>query len=157
MSKELPPTSKLAAEEALLAGIDDILEKSAAVSDEEAVRTAAAFTADDPDRFEARPASPDEPEEAEEDAEEDKINSGEWSAQPSVRRQMAKHPTTVRMAEPTTKVFDLRKEQDLAAYNLIQRGAGDVEAPTHAITEVDKTTIPGSWIVTFYRMQYLKL
>ena len=143
-------------EAALLDAADEIMEKSAATAvagGEAAVPARREFIADDPDRFEDRPEpSPDE----EEEEEKAPVNT-EWMDSPSVRNQAELHPDTVRMADPETKVFDISDAEQLKEFNTIQKGVAHPTAPTHAITEIDKETIKGSWVVTFYRIQYQKL
>ena len=140
----------------LLENAEEIMEKSAAVDGDAAVPAMVEFTPSEPDRFEERPeVSPDE----EEEEEEAPTTRAKWGDAPSVRNQMLDHPSTVRLADPETKILDLSKPADLKEYNRIQKAASDEEAPTLAITEVERQQTDGSWtaLITFHQVQYQQL
>ena len=140
-------------EAALLDAADAIMEKSAATVDS-TVPARRDFVPDDADRLEERVTPPPSPDEEEE---EEEYSSTVWGDKPSVRDQAIKHPSTVRMTDPETKVFKIADETQLREFNRIQKGTADPEAPTYAISEIDKSTIPGSWVVTFYKILYQKI
>jgi hypothetical protein len=151
MTSEL--TAEALAEEQLLAGAEDLLEKSASAPGKDE------FLDDEDDRFESRvvvqsAAADEEEAEAEEEA-----RTAEWGPQPTVRDQFLRHPDSVRLADPETKVLNLSDKAQLDEFNRIQRASSDPEKPTLSIVELEKQPFQGSWtvLVTFSKVQYRRL
>jgi hypothetical protein len=121
----------------------------------------------DDSRFEARESVEQPPEGPDNDAdaaegvtgEPTRASSTKWGTRPSVRNQALERPETVRFINPTTKVLRFSDADHLTEYNRIQRAASDAEAPTLAITEVEKQPHNGTWhvLITFCEIQYMQL
>ena len=133
-----------------MSNAEELFEKSASVL---SVDDQEKFVKVDADRFEDRPpAGPDDKDAAKDAAKDDdetpaRPTDTRWGSRPSIRGQMAEQPATVRLANPETKILSLSKPADLAEYNRIQKAAADPEAPTLAISALDKQPYEGSWVV----------
>lgn len=105
-------------------------------------------------RFEDRPVLVEEPTDLPAST-----SDASWGSRPTVRRQMQEHPHTVRLVNPETKVLNLADPAALKEFNRIQRCSSDLEAPTLAITELEKQQHEGTWsvFVTFCEVQYMQL
>ena len=140
-----------------MSNAEELFEKSASVL---SVDDQEKFVKVDADRFEDRPpAGPDDKDAAKDDDETPaRPTDTRWGSRPSIRGQMGEQPATVRLANPETKILSLSKPADLAEYNRIQKAAADPEAPTLAISALDKQPYEGSWVVliTFQEVQYMQ-
>lgn len=144
--------SKSVSEEELLASIDDVMSKSAAVAESLGELTSALG---DEERFEDRVEISDV--EIEEITEE--VTEANWFSQPTVKDQIIRYPESVRMVDPETKVLSMSNPAHVAELNRIQKASADPIARTLAITEYERQTFEGSWTVflTFCKVQYRKM
>ena len=155
MSKRTHPSTAREQEQAFLTAADELFEKSAAAA---APEDAAQFTQVEESRFEDRAPEPPEPTQ-----EEEKTivptSSSKWLGRPSVRTQMQEYAQTVRLVNPETMLLNLAVPDELKEFNRIQRASSDQEAPTLAITEIEKQKYEGTWTVllTFCEVQYMQL
>ena len=141
-----------------MSNAEELFEKSASVLSAEDQDK---FVKVDAGRFEDRPpVGPDDKDATKDDDDETPARPTDtrWGSRPSIRGQMAEQPATVRLANPETKILSLSKPADLAEYNRIQKAAADPEAPTLAISALDKQPYEGSWVVliTFQEVQYMQ-
>lgn len=141
-------------EQAFLDGIEDmteLMDKSAAD-----MTDTSDFIQVEASRFEEKLPEPVEPSKEEKDK---PPLDKKWSRSPSVRNQMQQHPQTVRYANPETKILNLSKSEELKEWNRIQQGCASIEAPSLAITEVEKQQHDGSWTVyvTYSEVHYMEL
>jgi hypothetical protein len=147
--------SQLDAESRLLDGLDEMM-KSAVTQED------TGFVDVEPARFEARvevTKEDDEPEpEPEPESQHETSSRGTWLNRPSVRNQAINHPDTVRMVNPVTRLIDPQDENQLAEFNRIQMESSK-EAPTLAITTLDRQFFEGKWFIfmTYSTVEYLKL
>lgn len=145
--------SKGVSEEELIASIDDVMSKSAAVAESLGEPTPALV---DEERFEDRV----EISNVEVDLEiTEEVTEANWFSQPTVKDQIIRYPESVRMVDPETKVLSMSNPAHVAELNRIQKASADPIARTLAITEYERQTFEGSWTVflTFCKVQYRKM
>lgn len=139
----------------MLESIDEVMVKSA--KDSEILKNEEPQESE-PDRLEDR-SDPDTGDEldVDEEFEARTSSSASWGYSPSIKDQLKRYPDTVRMVEPEAMLFDLRDPEQLKAYNGLLRESSNPDAATRSISEIDKQSIPGMWVVTSYRIQYQQL
>ena len=149
-----PRRIKGVSEEDLLASIEDVMAKSAAVAESLGEITT---TPDDDERFEDRVEIPEVTEEAPEDTVD--TTEANWYPQPTVKDQIIRYPDSVRLVDPETKVLNMSNPAHVAELNRIQKASANPIARTLAISEYERQTFEGSWTVflTFCKVQYRKM
>jgi len=153
-TKRLTPAEQ---EAALMLNAEELFEKSASVLSAEDQEK---FVKVDADRFEDRPpAGPDDKDATKDDDETPaRPTDTRWGSKPSIREQMTEKPSSVRLVNPETKILTLSKPADLAEYNRLLKASADPEAPTLAISVLEKQPYEGSWVVfiTYQEVQYMQ-
>jgi hypothetical protein len=85
----------------------------------------------------------------------DEAGQSKWRDTPTFADQMRSHPKTCRRLAPQMRVFNLKNEEDLKAFNQLLKDSHPPEAPKY-ILQTQEQTFEGSWCILarFQQVQY---